>query len=330
MASRHRNRGRDVSGIILLDKPIAQTSNASLQNVKRLFSAAKAGHTGSLDPLATGVLPLCFGEATKISQFLLDSDKRYRSKFKLGVRTNTGDSEGSVLQCCELDEVLALVSVRKIEQALKNFEGEIDQLPPMFCALKHQGVPLYKLARQGIEVERATRRVTIYDIQILTLDNDELELEIFCSKGTYIRSIADELGELLGCGAHVIELRRLQAGPFHEQHCISIAELEKIKEQGGYEALDKQFIGVDKAVQNLPEVVLPESSASYIKNGQAVMVRHLPTTGLVRLYKKLSETNQQEQEFIGIGAILEDGRVAPRRLFNLSEKSPSMDFSQSR
>lgn len=298
-----RRRGREVSGIIVLDKPIGESSNRSLQKVKRLFDAAKAGHTGSLDPLATGVLPLCFGEATKISQFLLDSDKAYRTTIKLGIKTASGDSEGEIINTTDASGI----NSDMLAKALENFRGEIEQIPSMFSALKHQGVPLYKLARQGKTVERKVRKVTIFKLELLSFNDGELILEVHCSKGTYIRSIADDLGDLLGVGAHVIALRRLQAGPFTLDQSITFEALEKLLEEGGQDAIDQYLIPADEAIQDLPEVVLPTATADFIRQGQPVITRHLPTEGLVRLY--------DEEVFIGIGVILDDGRVAPRRLF---------------
>lgn len=302
MSSRRRARGRNIDGIVILDKATGVSSNAALQDVKRLFEANKAGHTGSLDPLATGVLPLCLGEATKVSQFLLDADKQYRARIKLGVRTDSGDSEGRVL--AEQDNVL--LERKDIEKALLAFEGEIEQLPPMYSALKKDGVPLYKLARAGKTVERELRRVMIHRIELTAFIDDEVELEIDCSKGTYVRTIADDLGQALGCGGHIVALRRTRAGDFSEDDCVKIETLRTEKEQNGLEEIDQHLIAMDRAVSNLPEVRLPEITASHIRNGQAVMVRHLPAEGLVRLY--------EEEQFIGIGCIDDDGMVAPRRL----------------
>ena len=299
---RGRQRGRSIDGIVVLDKACGLSSNAALQEVKRLFEARKAGHTGSLDPLATGVLPLCLGEATKMSQFLLDSDKVYRTRIKLGVRTSSGDSEGEVIE--HHDSIG--VSRQQIEKALEQFRGEIEQLPPMYSALKKDGVPLYKLARQGKTVEREPRRVSIYSIELTAFIDDELELEIECSKGTYIRAIADDLGQALGCGAHVVALHRTRAGSFTDKDSIKFDELIQEKEAHGLEGLDRLLFPMDMAVANLPQVRLPEVTASQVKHGQAVLVRHLPAEGLVRLY--------EEEQFIGIGVIDEDGKVAPKRL----------------
>ena len=302
MSRQCRRKVRNISGIVVLDKANGLSSNAALQEVKRLYEANKAGHAGSLDPLATGVLPVCLGEATKVSQFLLDSDKRYRARIKLGIRTDTGDSEGSII---ERNEGIS-VSRKAIERALTKFKGEVEQVPPMHSAIKMNGVPLYKLARKGIAVEREPRLVTLYQICLVEFVNSELELEISCSKGTYIRTIADDLGQELGCGAHVIELRRTQAGVFTEKDSISSEELALEKENRGLDKIDQFLIPMDRAIQDLPEVNLPSISASHVKNGQAVLVRHLPKNGLVRMY--------EDEQFIGIGSIDDDGKVAPKRL----------------
>lgn len=298
-----RRHGRNISGILILDKPEGESSNRSLQKVKRLFEATKAGHTGSLDPLATGVLPLCFGEATKISQFLLDSNKTYRTKIKLGEKTATGDSEGEVLVVKDSSHI----TLKDIEKALVNFRGEIQQVPSMYSALKHQGVPLYKLARAGKTVERKTRIVSIYELNLISFEDPFLELDIHCSKGTYVRTLADDLGEALGVGAHVVALRRTQAGPFKLEQAQSYETLEQLKRDDDFAAIDEFLIPADQAIMDIPEVVLPSATADYVLQGQAVIARHLPTSGLVRLYK--------EATFIGIGEILDDGRVAPKRLF---------------
>ncbi len=302
MSRQRRRRVRNINGIVVLDKANGLSSNAALQEVKRLYEANKAGHAGSLDPLATGVLPVCLGEATKVSQFLLDSDKRYRARIKLGIRTDTGDSEGSII---EQNEGIS-VSRKAIERALTKFKGEVEQVPPMHSAIKMNGVPLYKLARKGIAVEREPRLVTLYQICLVEFVNSELELEISCSKGTYIRTIADDLGQILGCGAHVIELRRTQAGVFTEKDSISSEELALEKENRGLDKIDQFLIPMDRAIQDLPEVNLPSITASHVKNGQAVLVRHLPKNGLVRMY--------EDEQFIGIGSIDDDGKVAPKRL----------------
>lgn len=202
--SRRNPKGRDINGIVLLDKDTGLSSNAALQKVKRLFFAKKAGHTGSLDPLASGILPICLGQATKVAQFLLDDDKRYFVRGKLGEITDTGDCEGVVTKTQEythLDEAI-------IKQVAMSFVGDILQVPPMYSALKKDGQPLYKLARQGIEIERPARPVTIHAIEFISYEKGVVTLDVSCSKGTYIRSLIQDIGDTLGCGAHVIELRR--------------------------------------------------------------------------------------------------------------------------
>ncbi len=304
MGRKRRGRGRDISGVIVLDKPKGISSNEGVQKAKRLFGARKVGHTGSLDPLATGVLPLCFGEATKFSQYLLSSDKKYWAVLKLGVSTDSGDADGEVLQIRPVRDV----SVAKIDAALDQFRGEFDQVPSMFSAVKYHGQPLYKLARQGIEVERKARPVTVFSNELLELSGDELTLGIHCTKGTYVRTIAEELGELLGCGAHVIELRRTMAGPFSEDDLVTFEELERAREEM---CLDSLLKPVSSTVGQWPSVTLTDSTAYYVRQGQPVIVPHAPTTGWVRLCEKLEESGET---FLGVGEILEDGRVAPRRL----------------
>jgi tRNA pseudouridine55 synthase len=303
-----RQQGRDVNGMIVVDKPGGMSSNDAVQAVKRLFRAQKVGHTGSLDPLATGVLPLCFGEATKFSQFLLDSDKKYWARIKLGVRTDSGDSDGRVLEIRSVGAVDAAM----IERVLVDFRGEIDQVPSMFSAIKYQGQPLYKLARQGIEVERKSRQITIYSNELVALGDTEFELEIHCSKGTYVRTIAEEIGERLGCGAHVCALRRHKAGPYDESVMVSFDELERQLAAGGFAALDALLLPVSSAVSNWPIVSLNDATAFYIRQGQPVIVPHAPTSGRVQLVEQ--STDGSKQMFIGVGEILDDGRVAPRRL----------------
>jgi len=299
-----RRRGREISGILVLDKPQGMTSNDAVQKAKRLFNAEKVGHTGALDPLATGVLPLCLGEATKFSQYLLNSDKKYWTRLQLGVATDTGDSEGQVQETrpvVGIDEPL-------VEAALEAFRGEIMQIPSMFSAIKHKGQPLYKLARQGIEVEREARAVTIFSNRLIALSGEQLELEIHCSKGTYIRTIAEDLGRALGCGAHVIALRRLAAGPYGEADLITMDMLEAAEDHA---ALDAYLLPVSTVVQHWPEVRLNDDTAYYVRKGQAVIVAHAPSSGWVRLTEVSSEGPSR---FLGVGEVLDDGRVAPRRL----------------
>jgi len=310
-----KRKGRPVDGVLLLHKPAGMTSNQALQRAKRLFFVEKAGHTGSLDPLATGVLPLCFGEATKFSQFLLDADKGYRTCIRLGVTTDTCDADGEVLET----RSAVAVSHVQLEQALQAFKGDIWQVPPMYSALKLNGQPLYKMARQGVEVEREPRAVTIHSIEILAFrpgEQAEVELDIRCSKGTYIRSIAQDLGQALGCGAHVKTLHRSLAGPFSESQCITLEQLQADYEQGGYPALDAHLASADAPVASLPAVELPANSAYYFRQGNPVMetkVYRIAQQGdIVRVF--CAESAQSPRQFLGLGEITDDGRVAPKRI----------------
>jgi tRNA pseudouridine55 synthase len=308
MSRRGRQKGRDVDGILILDKPAGMSSSDAVQRVKRMFRAQKVGHTGSLDPLATGVLPLCFGEATKFSQFLLDSDKRYWVRVRLGIRTDSGDADGQVLETRSTEGIGA----NEVERELARFRGDIDQIPSMFSAIKHQGQPLYKLARQGIEIERKPRRVHIFRNEMVKFSQDGFELEIHCSKGTYVRTIAEEIGEALGCGAHVSALRRLAAGPYGESDLVTVDELAAARERGGTAALDTMLLPIASSVSRWPAVLLTDSTAYYVKQGQPVIVAHAPTSGWVQLMESLGGAD--ETQFLGVGEILDDGRVAPRRL----------------
>lgn len=301
-----RGRGRPIDGILLLDKPLGDSSNRALQQAKRLFFAAKAGHTGSLDPLATGVLPLCFGEATKFSQFLLDADKAYASTFLLGKTTASGDSEGELLD----EQDASHISKEDVELALEAFRGEIEQIPSMFSAIKHKGQPLYKLARQGKEVERKVRRVTIHRLELMAFrpgPHPEVDVEMECTKGTYVRSVAEDLGKALGCGGHVIALRRTKSGPFGIDDCITMPALEALKSDGLETDMDALLLPSDAALGAIPLVELSESSGFYMRQGQPVLVPNAPGSGMVRIALETGE-------FLGIGEMLDDGRVAPRRL----------------
>lgn len=304
-----RRKGRAIDGVLLLDKPVGLSSNHALQRAKRLFFAAKAGHTGSLDPLATGVLPVCFGEATKFSQFLLDADKRYRATFVLGEKTATGDAEGEALETLSA----AHVTEPDLRSAIGALTGEIDQIPPMYSALKQNGQPLYKLARQGIEIERKARRVTIYEFELLAFrpgERAELEVDVHCSKGTYIRSLAEDLGEALECGGHVSALRRTATGPFEESRCVTIDQLNDERGDGLSELLDHHLLPPDTPVAALPALTLPESSAYYFRLGNPVMDAQVYRIGqegdMVRVF---CESGQ----FLGV-ASLDEGRAAPKRL----------------
>jgi tRNA pseudouridine55 synthase len=301
-----RRRGRPIDGILVLDKPQGVSSNQALQSAKRLYFAAKAGHTGSLDPLATGVLPLCFGEATKFSQYLLDADKAYESTFVLGVATDSGDAEGEVTR----ESDASAISEGDVAAALRRFEGEIEQVPSMFSAIKKDGQPLYKLARQGVEVERKARKVVVKTLELRAFragPRPEVDIYLESSKGTYVRSLAEDLGEALGCGAHVSALRRTRAGPFGIEDSVSMNTLEALKANGELQQMDSLLLPADAALRALPLVRLSESSGYYMRQGQPVLVPNAPCDGIVRVAL-------ESGEFLGVGEILDDGRVAPRRL----------------
>jgi len=308
--ARRRNRGRSVNGIFLLNKPLDRSSNQALQRVKNLFDANKAGHTGALDPLATGVLPICLGEATKFSQFLLDSDKHYRSTFVLGVATETGDCDGDTVSRADA----SALTQDQIDSAIEAFRGEIQQIPSMYSALKHNGQPLYKLARQGIEVERDARTINVYKFEILDFrpgPQAELDVEVHVSKGTYVRTLAEDLGAALGCGAHVSALHRHIAGPFTEQESMTLPELEKLRENCEAPELDYLLKPMDIAVADRMAVELSEIVAGYFQLGQEVMSTQAFRNGqegdIVRVFR-------EGGAFLGVGTVTEDGKVAPKRL----------------
>ncbi|MBI5450653.1 MAG: tRNA pseudouridine(55) synthase TruB [Gammaproteobacteria bacterium] len=303
-----RASARNVHGILLLDKPQGLTSNRALQRVRGLFQARKAGHTGSLDPLATGMLPICLGEATKVSGFLLDADKEYQVSIRLGQTTTTGDAEGETVSIRPLPDL----SMTGLTQTLQRFVGGIDQIPPMYSALKRDGQPLYRLARQGIAVERAPRRVIIESVVLHRFDGQELALTVRCSKGTYIRSLAVDIGELLGCGAHVTVLRRSAVAGFDGASMVTLEQLEQQAASGGLDALDRWLLPMDSGLAHWPDIHLSAEGSFIVRRGQAVlaMASPVPGPGWVRLYGA-------EAGFLGLGQMLGDGRVAPKRLFNL-------------
>jgi tRNA pseudouridine55 synthase len=282
------------------------SSNHALQEVKHLYFAQKAGHTGSLDPLATGLLPICFGNTTRVSSFLLDADKRYQVVGQLGQNTTTGDAEGEVVETRPVGEL----PEKDIESLLEErFTGSISQIPPMHSALKQNGHRLYELARKGIEVEREPRQVTIFSIQLISCASDLLRLNIHCSKGTYIRTLVEDIGNALGVGAHVKELRRTAVGPFEEPVTMhTLAELRQLKDTD-VKAMDQLLLPAESALKQYPPVHLDDDSAYYLRQGQAIQVPRAPTEGWVRLY-------QGEEQFLGMGAIQDDGKVAPKRLFS--------------
>ena len=304
--SRPRKKGRDVHGVFLLDKPQGVSSNDIMQKVKRLFKANKAGHTGALDPLATGMLPICLGEATKFSQFLLDSDKRYVVTAKLGERTDTSDAEGQVVQSREVN-----VAEADILAALPAFRGEILQVPTMFSALKHNGKPLYEYARAGITVEREARPITIFELKFIDYQAPFLTLEVHCSKGTYIRTLVDDLGEVLGCGAHVTMLRRLAVADYPIEEMMPIEDLVLLADSFPNSELDRLLLPMDTAVASLPQLNLTAEQTKAVGFGQRVKFENTQAlNGLVRLF---SENGQ----FLGIAEITAGNIIRPNRMVNL-------------
>jgi tRNA pseudouridine55 synthase len=312
-----RKSGRNVHGIILLDKRLGVSSNKALQEVRHLFNANKAGHTGSLDPLATGLLPLCFGEATKVSALMLDDNKRYQVVIQLGVMTDTGDAEGEII----LTKPVPDYSMASLIACLQQFVGEIDQVPPMYSALKHQGKKLYELAREGITIERKARRITIFELNLLENvqieagalgDSDQLILDVLCSKGTYIRSLAEDIGHALGTCGTVKALRRLEAGQFNIEQAKTIEQLTTMDEQALFDSL----IAVDKPLEFLPAVQLSEIETVAIHYGQVITysgasdISMTISTGAIRMY--------HADIFLGLGEIGLDGKIAPRKLFNMT------------
>lgn len=304
--SRPRKKGRDVHGVFLLDKPQGVSSNDIMQKVKRLFKANKAGHTGALDPLATGMLPICLGEATKFSQFLLDSDKRYVVTAKLGERTDTSDAEGQVVQSREVN-----VAEADILAALSAFRGETLQVPTMFSALKHNGKPLYEYARAGITVEREARPITIFELKFIDYQAPFLTLEVHCSKGTYIRTLVDDLGEVLGCGAHVTMLRRLAVADYPIEEMMPIEDLALLADSFPNSELDRLLLPMDTAVASLPQLNLTAEQTKAVGFGQRVKFENPQAlSGLVRLF---SENGQ----FLGIAEITVGNIIRPNRMVNL-------------
>ncbi len=295
-----RKKGRDIHGILLLDKPTGISSNKALQEVRHYLGARKGGHTGSLDPLATGLLPLCFGEATKVSAMMLDDDKSYDVVIQLGVMTDTGDLEGKIIQ----QKAIPVITQAMLDDCFKRFTGEIEQVPPMYSALKHQGKKLYELAREGIEVERKARRIRIDRIQLLDWQADSLSLRVDCSKGTYIRSLAEDIGHYLGGCATVKALRRTRAGIFDLQQAMT---LEAVKSMP-VETIIQHLIDVDRPLEGLPAIQVTGDQADRIRQGQQFTVDQ-SETGLVRMYDR--------QVFLGLGEIRMDGKLAPRKLFHL-------------
>lgn len=296
-----------MNGILLLDKPAGITSNHALQKVKRLFKAKKAGHTGSLDPIATGMLPICFGEATKFSQFLLEADKIYDVTAKLGIQTTTGDIEGAVVATAST----AHLTLDLLHQVTARYIGEQVQTPPMFSAIKHQGVPLYELARQGIEVERKARPITIFSLQIQEWRNDEMRLTVHCSKGTYIRTLVEEIGRDAGCGAHVIALRRATVTPYGNATMHTLESLTAKACQDN-SSLTACLLPIDTAVHVFPAVKLANATVFYLRMGQSVRAPFPPTSSFVRLFS-------EDEKFLGLGEVVAGGKIKPYRLLHQNQ-----------
>jgi tRNA pseudouridine55 synthase len=296
---------RTVDGVLLLDKPQGLTSNAALQSARRLYNAAKAGHTGTLDPMATGLLPLTFGEATKFSQMLLDADKAYEATVRLGIETDTGDAEGRPIASAPVS-----VTPDEVARALSLFTGEIEQVPPMYSALKCAGKPLYEYARAGIEIERAPRKVRIHALEFVALEGDAFRIRVDCSKGTYIRTLAIDLGRALGCGAHLSALRRTRIGPFAVDAAVTLAALEA----AAPEARDALLAPADALVAHLPRVALAPEAAHALLHGRVVPAPGA-AGGLVRVYG--------EVRFLGLGECDGEGRLSPKRLIATAEAGQS-------
>jgi tRNA pseudouridine55 synthase len=302
--ARRNKKGRDITGIVIIDKPTGHSSNHVLQQVKRLFDARKAGHTGSLDPLASGVLPVCLGEATKLSGYLLEADKEYAVTCKLGVTTDSGDADGEIISeqpVPEFDEA-------DLNAILNTFIGEQDQVPPMFSALKHQGQPLYKLARQGVEVERKARRISIYQIDLLDCNSDSFTLSVRCSKGTYIRTLVEDISLKLGTGGHVTMLRRTGVAGYSLSDAVSLEQLTAMREEDGLSALDEQLEAAEDALPDWPVVNLDEKASKTLSYGQHVQSTLPFKRANVRLF-------DQNEKFMGLGEMTADGVIKPKRLF---------------
>lgn len=284
--------------MLLLDKPEGISSNAALQTAKRLFNAAKAGHTGTLDPLATGLLPICFGEATKFSQWLLDAGKAYDATIRLGIVTTTGDSEGEILQRREVS-----VTPDDINRILPQFIGSIRQLPPMYSALKHRGKPLYAYARAGQEVQREPRETFIHELKLVAFAGEQLRIRIRCSKGTYVRVLAEDIGHTLGCGGSLAGLRRTDSGPFSVSAAVTLEHLAIVNEA----ARDQYLMGLDKLLSGLPAMALEKMAASQFATGRKIALSPTGNAGMMRIYGP-------DNDFIGVGEVAADGLLVPKRL----------------
>ena len=289
---------KNVNGVLLLDKPLGFSSNQALQKVKWLYSAAKAGHTGTLDPLATGLLPICLGEATKFAQYVTDADKTYFATIKLGATTTTGDAEGELLTTAPVN-----VTYAQFQTVCKQFIGEISQVPPMYSALKHEGKALYEYARAGVDIERQARLITIKKIEVNALEGDIAQITVTCSKGTYIRTLAEDIGTVLGCGAHLIGLRRTETAGYLLSQAVTIEQLEAML----IVAREVLLLPVDSAIEKLPKVILNSDTVYYLMQGQAVWQAGKLPNGDLRLY-------DEQNNFLGLGCLQDDGKITPKRL----------------
>jgi tRNA pseudouridine55 synthase len=295
---------RDVDGILILDKPLVLSSNQALQQLRQLYAARKAGHCGSLDPLATGVLPICLGEATKFSSYLLGANKAYRAVCRLGQTTTTGDAEGDIIETAPVD-----VDSGQIERLLSDFVGVIEQVPPMYSALKHEGKRLYQLAREGKQVERPAREVEIFELSLLSLDGDSMSIEVSCSTGTYIRTLAEDIGKRLGCGAHLTALRRCSVDVFDEGDALTLEQLRQLHSQQGREGIDARLLPVTVALARFPEMILNAADSVDIRHGKRLSPDAGTAPGLYRL-------NSVEDGFIGLGEVTGNGELMAKRLMN--------------
>jgi tRNA pseudouridine55 synthase len=299
-----RKHGADIHGIVLLDKPAGISSNRALQRVRGIFQARKAGHTGSLDPFATGMLPVCLGEASKTAAFMLEAGKRYRATALLGIATSTGDVEGELIQTCPVPDL----DRDKLVQILQRFEGDIEQVPPMYSALKHEGRPLYEYARAGIEIKRPARSVTIHGLKLVGWQPPRLTIDVHCSKGTYIRTLAEDIARALECCAHLVELRRTVVEPFDDFSMVSLEQLQEAKETGG---LPGMLLPVDAGLPDWPLVELNSAQRGKFRHGQQFPVTlGQSESGNVRVYGP-------DRDLLGLAVVLADGRLQPSRVFNL-------------
>lgn len=294
---------RDINGILLLDKPLEISSNKALQKIKHLYTATKAGHTGSLDPLASGMLPICLGEATKFSQYLLDADKHYSVIAKLGIKTSTGDAEGEIIS----QRTVANISQEKVLQIINQFTGTISQIPPMHSAIKIQGKPLYQLARKGQTIDRAAREVQIFKIDFIEMNNDQVTLNVYCSKGTYIRTLVEDIGEALGCGAHVTFLRRTAIAHFKEQQMISLNQLQREFEQEGFNKIDQYLLPINAMLDDYPKLLITEDMAIRLWQGKNIINDRFKQGEVIQLFIK-------DEQFIGMGAVVAEGNIIAKRL----------------